>query len=352
MTAKTIIQSLLLAMLCTQLGKAQGGPLLVDILFPKAWPNPVWDFNPNWLDPDLPDSVLQGQTLYVPSSQILSQKQKDYYAFIDDTKQSGTAHLLHIDNDTCRVWLEWDGNYYPSNGEYDCQVDAIPYAQLDQRCFESLLGPYCNIQDNPTFVGYIEGFPWVAFKGLFRKMGGVFSEYQVEKIFEWSQDRDEDGKLRSDLRAELVNDFLDQFPQYAGDIPIDYDGDELTLSSGNDNTAVVGHIIPRLAPEGNGAGRNAYSNAMVISQALQDQLVDPINETGIFPSEGMLVYFEYLADRFGANASNATSMFQAYYVRDWSNYDRRTLEYLTEDETRAAMAYAGMLRNPRAVERR
>ncbi len=61
------------------------------------------------------------------------------------------------------------------------------------------------------------------------------------------------GQLRSDLRAELVEEFLSIFPEFEGEIPIVYEGNLQTTNAGQDNTAVVSHVIPRIAPQGNGA---------------------------------------------------------------------------------------------------
>lgn len=346
MTAKNLFSAILLTLFFARLGLAQGGPYHVDYIWRGAWPNPAITVQPSWLDDGVPATLLAGQTVYVPSTDILASKQKDYYWFQDKTKQSGIAHKLQIDNDSCRVWLEWDGYYYPSNGGYDCEYDAIPFDDLDPKCFTSLSGPYCDIPNGIHFVGQVNGFPWVAFSGLGRRMGTEFRPYQIENIFDRNQSRNE-GELRSDLRAELVEEFLELFPGIdADEIPVDNFGDELTDAVGYNNTAVVCHIIPAIAPEGNAAGRNAYSNAMVVSSKMKKQLTNSLTGTGYMPSDAMLLYFEYLASRYGAKSTpSAESKFTAQFITDWKSL-RGEVEFLTEDETRIAMEHAGMLRSP------
>ncbi len=274
----------------------------------------------------------------------LGLSQKRYYAHTNSALANTNILKNQIDNDTCRVWLEWQGYYYPSNGDYDCEYDAVPFAQLDQRCFNSLQGPYCHIPIGIYYVGQVNGFPWVAFGGLYRHMGGVFTASQIEKILD-SNDDHNDGQLRSDLRAELVEEFLSIFPEFAGEIPIDYEGNVLTANAGQDNTAVVSHIIPRIAPQGNGAGRNAFSNAMVISQDMYDKMVDKKTKSGAFPSEGMLLYFEWLAEVSGAKFNAAAeSNFTATYIRDPRLLDGFEVEYLSEADPLVAMIHAGMIR--------
>jgi hypothetical protein len=328
--------------------QAQGGPYIVDYLFPQAWPNPVSTVEQSWLDPDVSSSVLSGQTLYVNNTTILAQKQKDYYWFQDKDKQSGVVHQFQVDHDSCRVWLEWQGMFYPSNGGYDCQYDAVPFWQLDQKCFASLSGPYCDLPIGVTFVGQLNGYPMIAATGLFRKMGGAFTAAQVQKVLDRNSVRNT-GVLRSDLRQELVNEFLAQYPEIdPADIPVDYHGDELTTETGKYNTAVVSHIIPAIAPEGNGAGRNAYSNAMVISRNLKLMLTDPFNETGDMPSDAMLLYFEFLAAKYGAKSpSLPEARFSVNYIRDLRGLESSEVEVLSQEETRTVMEYAGLIRPSR-----
>ncbi len=338
MNAKTLIQSALLAMSFTQLSLAQGGPYLVDHLWPQAWPNPL-----HVAYPSTSAALAAGETPYVTNTVEMAQKQKGYYVYFDSAKSSGIAHRKVIDNNSCRVWLEWNGYYYPSNGGYDCEYDAIPFSQLDPTCFASLHGPYCDLPNGVTYVGQVNGYSWVAFSGLYRKMGGAFKASQIEKILDRNEDHNQ-GVLKSDLRAELVNEFLDSFPMFAGEIPIDVEGNSLTSNTGYDHTAVVCHIIPQYAPEGNGAGRNAYSNAMVISQDMKNKLVDSETGIGIMPSVGMLLYFEWLAENSGVK-SNAVAepKFSASYIRDPSYLSGQDVEYLSEEETRVAMVEAGLI---------
>ena len=345
MNSKAIIKAILVTLLFTRMSMAQGGPYLVDSVFPQAWPNPVSTVEASWLDSGVPTTVLAGQTIYVQNTTILAQKQKDYYWFQDKDKQNGTAHKLQIDNNSCRVWLEWEGYFFPSNGLYDCEYDAIPFYQLDPKCFYPLSGPYCDIPNGVTYVGQVNGFPWVAFGGMYRKMGGKFTETQIDNIFDRNLDRNQET-LRSDLRAELVDEFLALHPEInPSDIPVDNYGDTLTLNPGNNNTAVVAHILPAIAPEGNGAGRNAYSNAMVVSSHLSKQLIDPVTGTGYMPSDAMLLYFEYLTTSYDTKqASVSESKFTATFIRDLRVLNGQDIEYLTEEETRVAMQYAGLIR--------
>ncbi len=344
MNARTLIAMFLMTFFTMRAGFAQGGPYLVDYLYPSAWPNPVSTVLPGWLDTDIPSTVLSGQTLYVKNTTILAQKQKDYYYFQDSDKENGIVHKNLVDNDSCRVWLEWNGYFYPSNGGYDCQYDALPLSQLDPKCFTSLSGPYCNLPIGVTYVGQV-GNTWVAVSGLARRMGGEFTAAQIDKILYENAFRNEEV-LRSDLREELVAGFLAQFPEInTNDIPIDYQGDSLTDEPGHPNTAVVCHIVPALAPEGYGAGRNAYSNAMVVSSNMKKILTDAFNGTGEMPSDAMLMYFEYLGSLYGAKSSVAAeSRFSVSYIRDWKSMDSAEVEMLTEDETRIAMQHAGLIR--------
>lgn len=349
MHLRTHMLTLALSVITSSVCQAQGGPYVVDYLFPQAWPNPVSTVMPSWLDSDVPSTVLAGQTNYVTNTTILAQKQKDYYWFQDKDKQNGTAHKLRVDNNSCRVWLEWQGQYYPSNGGYDCEYDAIPFSQLDQKCFASLSGPYCDIPIEVIYLGQLDGYPWLAVTGLFHKMGGAFTTSQIQNVLNSNSNRNT-GVLRSDLRQELVSEFLAQFPEIdPADIPVDYHGDELTTETGQYNSAVVSHIIPAIAPEGNGGGRNAYSNAMVISRNLKLILTDSFNGTGHMPSDAMLLYFEFLAAKYGAKSSGATeARFSVNYVRDWRSLESADVELLTEDETRIVMEYAGLIRPARS----
>lgn len=343
MKAASLIQSILFALCCSQLSFAQGGPYLVDHLWPKAWPNlktPAY--------PSTEAALAAGERPYVSNTVEMAQTQKGYYVYFDSAKASGIAHRQQIDNNTCRVWLEWNGYYFPSNGEYDCQYDAIPFDQLDPKCFASLQGPYCDIPNGVTYVGQVNGFPWVAFGGMYRKMGGAFTASQIYKILDRNEVHN-NGQPRSDLRAELVNEFLDSFPEFAGEIPIDLEGDLLTTAEGSDNTAVVCHIIPARAPDGNGAGRNAYGNAMVVSQDMKEKLVDVETGIGVMPSDAMLLYFGWLAEYNDAKSSAAESKFTATYIRDPRALSGSDVEYLSQDETWVAMVHAGLIR-PKAPE--
>lgn len=344
MKAASLIQSILFTLCFGQLSFAQGGPYLVDHLWPHAWPNAKITAYPS-----TEAALAAGETIYVPNTVVLAQKQKDYYVYFDSSKANGFAHRQQIDNNSCRVWLEWNGYYYPSNGGYDCEYDAIPFDQLDPKCFAPLQGPYCDIPNGVTYVGQINGFPWVAFSGFYRKMGAPFTTTQIEKILGRNEDHNS-GELRSDLRAALVNEFLDSFPEFAGEIPIDSEGDQLTTAAGSDNTAVVCHIIPAIAPDGNGAGRNAYGNAMVISQDLKEKLVDVQTGIGVMPSDAMLLYFGWLAEYNDVKSSAAAeSKFTATYIRDPRALGGIEVEYLSQDETRVAMVHAGLIR-PSAPE--
>lgn len=194
-----------------------------------------------------------------------------------------------------------------------------------------------------TYVGQVNG-TWVAIGGMFRKMGGAFTASQIEKILDCNASRN--NALRSDLREELVLDFLSQFPQInPADIPIDDESGELTYAAGHPNTAVVCHILPAIAPEGNGAGRNTFSNAMVISSSMKQKLINPVTETGYMPSDSMLLYFEYLASIYGAKSSSvAETKLSVSYLRDWKTLEGSEIERLTEEETRIVLEYAGLLR--------
>lgn len=342
MNAKTLVATFIMALAFGRMGLAQGGPYLVDYLYPQAWPNPVSTVLPSWLDPDVPSTVLAEQTMYVNNTNLLAQKQKDYYWFQDKDKESGIVHKNLIDNDSCRVWLEYMGYYYPSNGGYDCEFDAIPFSQLDPKCFTKLSGPYCDLPMEVTYVGQVNG-TWVAIGGLSRKMGGAFTASQIEQVLDRNTNRNE-NVLRSDLREELVVEFLSLFPEInPADIPIDDHGDELTSTPDSANTAVVCHILPAIAPEGNGAGRNTFSNAMVVSNHMKKQLTNPDTATGYMPSDAMLFYFEYLAAIYEAKSSfTADAKFSISYLRDLKELDGTEIERLTEEETKIALEYAGM----------
>ncbi len=330
-------------LLCAQSSFGQGGPYLLDYISPKAWPNPVFDFQPNWLDPYFPTTVLQGQTVWVASRSQLQLKQKDYYVFFDHLKQNGSSEGGWVSSSQHMAYLKWDdpndgdntSYYYPSQGGFDTIFDAIPFSQLNPQCFENFNGPYCKVADNPAFVGKVGDY-WVAFSGLTRTMGGQFKQSQIDKIKSVNKSRN-NATLKSDLRAPLVNEFLALHPELANEIPVDTVGNTLNNNSNSNSYAVVCHILPRIAPEGNGCGRNAYRNALLISKKLKTQ----IDKAG-YPSPGFIMYCEWLATKYNKKLPQPKPPQPITYVeiQDRSALARMDIEYLSDDETRALLEYA------------
>ena len=328
---------------CSQTSFGQGGPYTSDFLNPKAWPNPVYGFQASWLDPFFPQTVIQGQTVWVATRSQLQQKQKDYYVFMDHNKQNGSAEGGWVSSTQHMAYLKWndpnDGSntdyYYPSEAGFDTIFDAIPFSQLDQRCFQNFNGPYCKIVDNPFFVGQVSGYPWVAFSNILRPMGGEFKQSQIDKIKESNKARNS-STMKSDLRAGLVNQFLALHPELAGQIPVDTVGNTLNNNANSDSHATVAHILPRIAPEGNACGRNAFRNALLVSKKMKKKL----DKAG-YPSEGFIMYCEWLATKYNKKLPQPTPPKAITYVEveDLSQLARMDVEYLTEDETIAFLDY-------------
>ncbi len=315
---------------CSQSSFGQGGPYTSDYLSPKAWPNP--------------SSTLPGETGWVATRKQVEQKQKGYYVYFDASKQSGTIEGGWISSTQHMAYLKWndpnDGDdnyfyYYPSEAGYDTIFDAIPFSQLDPRCFQNFNGPYCKVVDNPFFIGQVSGYPWVAFSGLFRPMGGEFKQSQIDKIKETNKSRNS-STMKSDLRASLVNEFVALHPALAGEIPVDTAGNTLNNNATSDSYAAVCHILPRIAPEGNGCGRNAFRNALLVSNKMKKQL-----EKAGYPSAGFIMYCEWLATKYNKTLPQPTPPKAITYteIQDLSQLARMDVEYLDEDETRALLDY-------------
>ncbi len=333
MKTKSLCIAFASLLLGSQSSFGQGGPYVVDQLIPRAWPNPAVT---------LP--VEPEETLWVASRAEVEQKQKYYFVFGDESKESGTIEGGYISSHQHMAYLKWDDpndgdeNYficYPSEAGYDTLFDAIPLTQLDPRCFQSFNGPYSHLVDNPFYVGQVSGFPWVAFSGLMRPMGGDFSAAQISKIIESNKSRpDHNSTMKSDLRAALVNEFLELHPDVA--IPIDTVGNTLNDNPNSDSYAVVCHILPRIAPDGNGCGRNALRNALLVSKAMKKGI-----EQAGFPSDGFIMYCEWLAARYnkGVPLPTPPKSITVQTIRDLSQLSRMDVEYLEEEETKTLLEY-------------
>ncbi len=125
-------------------------------------------------------------------------------------------------------------------------------------------------------------------------------------------------------------------------IPIDLDGDDLT------EIAEVCHIIPPIAPEGNGCGRNSYRNAMVVSS---DMKSDYFNFG--MPSEALIQYFQFLAANYGAdkisppNPSPRPITYKLIRDRDPRQFKRADIEFLDDDQTRSVLEYLASRDKPK-----
>jgi hypothetical protein len=345
MKTKSLCIAIAALLFCSQSSFGQGGPYLSDEINPKAWWNPMFEFNPQWLDPYYSTTVLQGQTLYVASRGELQEKQKDYYVFQSHQKDDGIAVGEWVSSKQHKAYLKWDDPndgddgyfyYYPSQGDYDTIFDA-KLNEIDQRCFQDFNGPYCTIVDNPFYVGQVSGVYWLAFSGILRPMGGEFKESQINKIKEVNK-YNNNGPMKSDLRATLVSQFLALHPlnpEFADQIPVDTNS-TLNDDSNSDNYAVVCHILPRIAPEGNGCGRNAFRNALLVSQNLKDQI-----EAAGYPGPGFIMYCEWLATLYNKTLPQPKPPQAITYreIRDLRELARMDVEYLDEDETRAFLDY-------------
>ena len=318
----------------------QGGPILVDWLNPKAWPNPVLDFQSNWLDPHFPTTVLEGQTIFVATRAQLEQKHKDYYVFFDHLKQNGAALGDWESPTEHRVTLKWTDPDFPDEPFYypdPAQLyQAIDFDQYDPGCFASLNGPYSKLSDNPVFVGQVNG-TWVAFTGLWRVMGKSFTQAQIDKIKQANKTRN-GSSLKSDLRGQLVNEFLALHPEInPADIPVDTGGNTLSDAGNAPNLASVCHIIPAIAPEGNGCGRNSYRNALLVSSKLKKQIL----KAGM-PKPAFIQYCEFLATKYKQKSPMPRPPLTINYreIRSPRELGNVELQYLDASETRAFLDYA------------
>ncbi len=317
----------------------QGGPTLTDYVNPKGWPNPVYDFQSNWLDPYFPPTVLQGQTIWVATRQTLQLKHKDYYVFFDHEKQNGSANGGWVSNTEHMAYLQWeDPNfpgeplYYPDPAEI---YEAIPFSQYDPRCFLEFNGPYCQIKDTPSFLGKVGGF-WVAFSGMGRRMGGAFTLQQISKIQNANKGRN-GGNLKSDCRSSLVNEFPALHPEISPTaIPVDPYSGNLSTNPNMGSYAEVCHILPPVAPQGNGCGRNAYRNALIVSNDLKQVIAS----SGM-PSDSFILYCEFLATKYNKTLPAPLPAQTITYkqISDPREVARLDSEYLDEEETRGLIDY-------------
>ena len=329
MKIKSLCIALAALLLSCQSGFGQGGPYLVDHLNPKAWPNPSYSF--------------VGERARTSSRTELGQKQKYYYVYYNPNKQSATIEGGWISPTQHKAYIKWEDPadgldnyfyYYPDIDSYDAIFDAIAFNTLDPITFQNFNGPYCQIADNPFYVGKVSGTFWISFSGLLRPMGGIFSQSQINKIKDANKSRPgHNSTMKSDLRATLVTEFLNVHPEVdPSEIPVD--PIDVALS---DSNAAVCHILPRIAPEGNGCGRNAMRNALLVSK---DHKAD-IEERG-YPSQGFIAYCEWLASKYNKSLPLPTPPQPLTYqiLRDLSQLSRMEVEYLDEDETKAFLDYA------------
>ena len=344
MRIKSLLFALVTWVICNQSSFGQGGPTLVDYLNPRAWWNPVYDFQPNWLDPHFPTTVLAGQTVWVATRQQLAQKHKDYYVFFDHHKQNGAAKSFWVSSNEHMAYLAWNDPsdssdtvyYYPSEGGFDTIYTAIPFSEYDPRCFQEFNGPYCQVAENVSFVGQSGGY-WVAISGFSRVMGGAFTATQIDKIKAANKNRNAQT-MKSDLRAQLVNEFLALHPEVnPTEIPVDTSGNTLNNNSNSDSCASVSHILPAIAPAGNGCGRNTYRNALLVSKKMKKKL----DQAG-FPSDSFILYCEFLAEKYNKSLPSPTPP-KAITIRRYktqSELARLDAEYPNEEEFRAMLDYA------------
>lgn len=351
-TKKLCMAALVAIFCCTHQAQGQTGPLWYDHLFPRGWENPVKDLNPDAVESPYNPSDVLNQYDRVATVKQLAQGHKDYYVFPSPDKVNGTIEIKYISPKQRNIVLLWGPPEFPNDPPYEypdfgTTYEALDFSLYNQNCFQPLSGPYSSLSDSPVYIGLVDGFPVFAFYGLGRIMGKSFLQYQIEKVKEKNKENNL-GPLKSDLRPELVQEFLNlnQNYVYSADIPID--------ANFSASSAEVCHIIPAICPRdpaenpdmdpnfegqsGTGCGRNAYQNAVLVSSGMKSQLL-------AMPKPGLILYMQYLANKYKPKKTNPIPPQKFYFeqIRDLSQLRGLDLDYLDEDETRSALEYGKLL---------
>ncbi len=354
MKTQMFVSALFSFFLCAPSAFGQGLPTWIDEICHQAWPNPVLDLPALSFDPFYnAEYELQQQTPWLPSIYALGEKHKYYFVYGDHDKEDGIAGVERVSLTWCTAWLEWSDPAFPNDVLYYPDVagddyEAIPFWMWDQGCFQNISGPYSHTPfTNAVIVGDAGDFYTsllLAFANMGPRMGAAFGENKILAIKESNMEHN-DGSLKSDLRASLVNEFLALNPSIpASEIPIDSLGDTLVDTGNGTNVATVCHIIPAIAPEGNQCGRNSMHNAMLVSSNLQQTILN----NGM-PAPGLIAFMQYLADKYepkSAQPPAAPSQEISFQViRDLRQLRGMDIEFLSKEETRAILDY---LKNQRA----